>query len=125
MLKTSETARRVIGIAIDLHRSLGPGLFEQVYRRCLHQAMTSDGLKVVTEMPIEVRYRDIVLECGYRADLVINDELIVEVKSVEQLLPVHKAQLLTYLKFSGLWEGLLMNFNEARLVDGIRSALNG
>jgi len=125
MLKTSETARRVIGIAIDLHRSLGPGLFEQVYRRCLYQAMTSDGFKVVTEMPIEVRYRDIVLECGYRADLVIHDELIVEVKSVEQLLPVHKAQLLTYLKFSGMREGLLMNFNEARLVDGIGSALNG
>ena len=111
---------RVIQSAIEVHRALGPGLLESAYRTCLAYELREAGMSFRQEHPIPVRYRSTSLDCGYRADLMIEDVLLVELKSVERLLPIHDAQLLTYLKLSGLHLGLLINFNAVPLRRGIR-----
>lgn len=113
-------SRRVIGCAIDVHRQLGPGLLESVYQRCLEYELTQAGTRVEIEQPVRIRYKEIELECGFRIDMVVERELIVELKALESLLPIHEAQLLTYLKLSGLKTGLLINFNNKVLKNGIR-----
>jgi len=116
----------VLGRAINVHRTLGPGLFESVYRDCLAFELADiSTTRVLREVPLPVIYRGTRIERGFRLDFVIDDRLIVEIKSVEYLLPVHSAQVITYLKLSGLRRGLLINFNEARLMDGVKSFLNG
>ena len=114
----------MIGLAIEVHRALGPGLLESAYARCLGRELTIANLRYATEVTVPVRYKDLVLDHGNRADLIVEDELLLEIKSVDVLLPIHSAQTLTYLKMSGLRQALLFNFNERRLVDGLRSFLN-
>jgi GxxExxY protein len=111
---------KIIGFAIEVHRQLGPGLLESAYEECLCYEFRENGIAFRRQVPLPVIYKDIRLDCGYRIDLVVGDELILELKTVERLIPVHEAQLLTYLKLSGLRTGLLLNFNAAVLKDGIR-----
>jgi len=111
---------RIIGAAIEVHRRLGPGLLESAYETCLAYELNLAGLKVKRQVPVPIVYRDIKLDSGYRIDMIIEDEVIVEVKSVASLLPVHEAQLLSYLKHNGGGRGLLINFNVKLLKDGIK-----
>ena len=113
-------SRTVIGSAIEVHRQLGPGLLESVYQRCLAYELSSAGLLVEVERAIGIRYKDIDLDCGFRIDMLVERTLIVEIKAVEAWLPVHEAQVLTYLKLSGLKTGLLLNFNSRSMRHGIR-----
>ena len=111
---------RLIGLAIEVHRALGPGLLESVYEECLcHELRTAD-IEFARQAPLSVSYKGIRLDCGYRMDIVVAKEVLVEVKSVDRLRPIHDAQVLTYLKLSGLRVGLLMNFNSVLLKDGLR-----
>ncbi len=111
---------RVIGAAIEVHRHLGPGLLESAYEECLFWELGQAGLKTQRQVPVPVVYKEVKLDIGYRLDLVVQDELIVELKTVEKLLPIHEAQLLTYLKLSVMKTGLLLNFYSAILRDGIK-----
>ena len=111
---------RIIGAAIEVHRCIGPGLLESAYQRCLAWELRSLGFAVARDVSLPLSYKDITLDVSYRIDLMIDARVIVEVKSVANLLPVHEAQLLTYLKLSGIKKGLLINFNVEMLKDGIR-----
>lgn len=111
---------KVIGCAIEVHRILGPGLLESAYQRCLLLEPRLAGLAVEAEMPMPVRYKDEVLDCGYRADMLIAKSLILELKAVEEILPIHQAQILTYMKLAGIHLGLLINFHQSRLIDGLK-----
>lgn len=111
---------KIIGAAIEVHRALGAGLLESAYEACLAYELTLRGLKVEEQKPIPLVYKEVHLEVGYRLDLLVENAVIVEVKAVEQLAPVHEAQLLSYLKLSGKRLGLLINFNVPVLRDGIR-----
>ncbi|PWH14990.1 MAG: GxxExxY protein [Anaerolineae bacterium] len=111
---------KIIGAAIEVHRVLGPGLLESAYEACLIYELTRRGLKVEQQKPLPVVYKDVRLDIGYRLDLLVEDSVIVELKAVEQLLPIHEAQLISYLKLSGYRLGLLINFNVLILKDGIR-----
>jgi GxxExxY protein len=116
-------SRRVIGCAIEVHKMLGPGLIESIYEACLCQELREAGLGFVRQQRLPVVYKGQHLDCDLRMDVVVEHTLLVEIKSVHMLHPVHEAQLHTYLNLSGLRVGLLLNFNEARLVDGIRRRL--
>lgn len=116
----SDLTQRVIGLAIEVHRQLGPGLFESVYEDCLCFELEQAGIGFGRQVPIPMVYKDQKLDAGFRADIVLQRELILEIKSVENLAPVHEAQILTYLRLSGCRIGLLMNFNTLRLKDGLR-----
>jgi GxxExxY protein len=123
--RDAETVRdpvteRVIGLAIEVHRTLGPGLLESAYEECLAYELAQKQIRFQRQLPLPIVYKAVQLECGYRIDFVIDEWLIVELKTVEKLLPIHEAQLLTYLKLTGLKVGLLMNFNVPVLKDGIR-----
>lgn len=109
---------------MDVHRALGPGLLESAYEACLAFELAQRGLKVEQQKPLPVVYREVRLECGYRLDLLIEGQVIVEIKSIDSLLPIHKAQLLSYLKLSGCHVGLLINFNVRILKDGIVRVVN-
>jgi GxxExxY protein len=110
----------VIGGAIEVHRLLGPGLLESAYEACLVHELVQHGLTVERQVPVPVCFKDIVLDCGYRLDLLVNQTVIVEIKSVETLPPVHTAQLLTYLRFAKIRVGLLINFNVPSLRLGLK-----
>lgn len=110
----------VIGAAIEVHRALGPGLLESAYEECLCIELVDRGLQFQRQVPLPVSYKTIHLECGYRIDVLVENRLILELKTVEKLMPIHDAQLLTYLKLSGVKTGLLLNFNTALLKDGIK-----
>ncbi len=112
--------QKVIGSAIEVHRHLGPGLLESAYEECLSWELSQAGLTVRRQVPLPVVYKEVRLDIGYRLDLVVKDQLVIELKRVEKLLPIHEAQLLTYLKLSGLRTGLLLNFNSTVLKDGIK-----
>jgi len=112
--------REIIGAAIDVHRALGPGLLESVYMQCLQYELSLRKLRFVTQRAVPIVYRGITLDARYRIDLIVEDVVIVEVKSVEQLAPVHRAQALTYMALLGCPGGLLINFNVAKLVDGVK-----
>lgn len=109
----------VIGAAIKVHRALGPGLLESAYQECLSRELSLREISFQREVPLPVHYEGVQLDCGYRLDLVVADEVIVELKSLDQLAPIHEAQLLTYLRLSGKRVGLLINFNVPMLKDGI------
>ena len=113
-------SHRVIGCAIEVHRLLGPGLLESSYRRCWSRELEMQGIDHVCEDPQPVEYKGMVLECGYRLDIRVGNELIVELKSVKQIEPIHEAQILTYMKLSGIRRGLMLNFNVTKLKDGIK-----
>jgi len=108
----------IIGAAIEVHRHLGPGLLESAYRECLRYELLQRGYVALQEVPLPLTYKELQLDCGYRLDLLVNDALIVEVKSVSDLAPIHEAQLLSYLKISGGKIGLLLNFNVKYLKHG-------
>ena len=110
----------VIGACIEVHRHLGPGLLESAYEECLCHELWLAGLGFARQRPLAVRYKGIELDCGYRLDIVVQEQLILELKAVDRLLPVHEAQLLTYLKLTDLDVGLLINFNIAVLRQGVR-----
>lgn len=114
-----ETTELIIGAAIAVHRALGPGLLESIYEQCLAFELEERGLDVKRQVAMPVVYRDRQFEQGFRVDLLVSDSVIVELKSCEQLLPLHESQLLSYLRMSGKRVGLLINFNVARLKDGI------
>jgi len=114
----------IIGAAIEVHRALGPGLLESAYEACLAFEPAQRGLQVEQQKPLPVLYREVKLDCGYRLDLLVEEAVIVEVKAVDRLMPIHQAQLLSYLKLSGCKVGLLINFNVKVLKDGIRRVVN-
>ncbi len=110
----------VIGLAIEVHRALGPGLLESAYQECLCYELKTNGIAYGRQVALPVIYKSVKLDCGYRMDLVVDDQLVVELKTVEKILPIHEAQLLTYLRLSGIRTGLLLNFNTAVLKNGIK-----
>jgi len=112
--------RDIIAAVLEVHRNLGPGLLESAYEECLCYEFELRGIRHVRQKPLPIVYKNKKLDCGYRLDVVVNNEVFLELKSVERLLPIHEAQLLTYLKLSGLKTGLLINFNELLVKDGIR-----
>jgi len=114
----------IIGVAIDVHRTLGPGLLETVYESCVSFDLQARGLNLERQQPLPLMYKGIRLECAYRVDLVVERAVIVEVKAVEQLLPIHAAQLLSYLRLSDLSVGPLINFDVTNLQRGIRRVVN-
>jgi GxxExxY protein len=113
-----ELTERVIGAAIEVHRALGPGLLESAYEECLCHELHLRGISFKRQLPLPVEYKGIKLDCGYRLDLVVEDALILEIKCLEHVLPVHEAQLLTYLKMTGQRVGLILNFNVSVLTRG-------
>jgi len=115
--------QQVIGHAIKVHRNLGPGLFESVYERCLVYELECHLLRFERQVPLPLVYGGVRITCAYRADLIIEGRLLVELKSIERLLPLHHTQVLTYLKLSRVRQALLINFNVGRLTDGIKSFL--
>jgi GxxExxY protein len=111
---------RVIGLAISVHRALGPGLLESAYEECLCFELREAGFPVARQAPLPIEYKGIRLDCGYRLDIMLGRDLILEIKAVEKLLPIHEAQILTYLRLSRVRTGLLINFNSVVLKDGLR-----
>ena len=124
-MNENELSNRLIGIAIEVHKALGPGLLESAYKECLFYEISKAGLYVEKEKPMPLVYQEVKLECGYRLDLLIEKKLVVEIKSVEALNEVHFAQTLTYMKLGGYKLGLLINFNVVRLKEGIKRVING
>ena len=123
--RVNQITQAVIGAAMEVHRTLGPGLLESAYHECLCRELTVRGIPYERERPIPLEYKGVHLECGYRLDLLVADAVVVEVKSVEALAPVHEAQLLTYLRLGGWRVGLLINFNVPVLKQGIRRKILG
>ena len=115
----------VIGAAIEVHRRIGPGLLESAYEACLHRELELGGHDVRRQAPLPLIYRGLPLECGYRLDLLVDGLVIVEIKSVARVAPIHAAQLLTYLRLQKIRIGLLLNFNVGLLRDGIHRIVNG
>lgn len=116
----NRVTEQIIGAAIEVHSVLGPGLLESAYEACLAHELTQRGLRVERQRPVPVVYKGVELDCGYRIDLLVEDAVVVELKAVEAFLPVHEAQVISYLKLSGHHVGLLINFNVVRLRDGLR-----
>jgi GxxExxY protein len=121
----NEVATVVVDAALSVHRALGPGLLESVYEAALAFELRDRGLQVQRQLPLPVRYRNVILDEGFRADLVVEAKVIVELKSVERVAPVHPKQLLTHLRLADLRLGLLINFNVELLRDGIKRVVNG
>lgn len=111
MEELNKITEAIIGSAIEVHRNLGPGLLESAYRKCLRYELLEKGYEALQEVPLPLVYKGVKLDCGYRLDLLVNNAVIVEVKSVENLAPIHEAQLISYLKISSGKLGLLLNFN--------------
>jgi GxxExxY protein len=120
----NELSNKIIGIAIELHKVLGPGLLESAYENALAHDLAQLGLEIKQQVPMPFIYREIKLDVGYRVDIIVDNKVIIEVKSVEIIAPVHFAQVLTYLKLSGLKLGLLINFNSKLLKNGIHRIVN-
>lgn len=120
----NDMSYKIIGIALELHKNLGPGLLESVYENALAHDLVEHGFDVKKQWPMPFVYKELKMEVGYRIDLLVDDKVIVEIKSVESLAPVHFAQVLTYLKLSNRKLGLLINFNSHVLKDGIHRIVN-
>lgn len=121
----NELSSQIIGAAMDVHREIGPGLLESAYEECLSYELILRGLSIARQKPLPLKYKNTSLDCSYKLDLVVGNLIIVEIKAVETILPIHEAQLLSYLKISGLKLGLLINFNVKLLRNGIRRIING
>ena len=120
----NEIASIVIGCGIDVHKALGPGLLENSYQQCLYYKLKKEGLKVEMEKPMPLVFEEVKLDCGYRIDLLVEDKVVIELKSVESLTDVHLAQTLTYMKLGGYKLGLLINFKVVLLKHGIRRVVD-
>jgi len=123
-MNENQLSYAIIGAALEIHKSVGPGLLESAYENALIYELQKAGLNVKNQLPLPFNYKGTHLDVGYRIDLMVNNKVIVEIKSVETLLPVHFSQLLTYLRLSGLKLGLLINFNCSKLSDGIHRVVN-
>ena len=119
-MEFDELSRKVIGCALEVHKQLGPGLLESSYERCLSYELLCAGIQHETQKELSIDYKGTKLDCGYRVDLFVDNKLIVELKAVEKLLPIHEAQILTYMKLADVKTGLLLNFNVAKVKDGIK-----
>ncbi len=124
-MELNELSHAIIGAAIEVHRRLGPGLLETAYRKCLAYELRKRGFHVDEERPVPVIYDDVHLECGFRADLIVNGTIVVELKAKMAIHPVDEAQTLSHLRLLKLRLGLLINFHEVKLVDGVRRIVNG
>lgn len=116
-------SNKVIGIAIEVHRNLGPGLLESVYQQCLAYELSNAGIKFEIEKAIPIKYKKINIDCALRADFIIENNIILELKTVDRILPIHEAQLLTYLKLTSIRLGLIINFNVKLLKNGIKRVI--
>lgn len=121
----NQIATKVIGLAIDIHKNLGPGLLESAYQECLYYKIHTSGLHIIKEKPMPLIYEKVKLNCGYRIDLLVENRIVIEVKSVDALNDIHLAQTLTYMKLGNYKLGLLINFNVTLLKNGIRRVING
>jgi len=119
-MNEDELSNQIIGAAIEVHRHLGPGLLESAYQQCLAHEFRERRIPFELEKPVPVEYKGVRLDCGFRLDFLVDGLVVVELKAVDQLTPVHDAQVLTYLRLTGCRLGLLLNFNEWRLADGIK-----
>jgi GxxExxY protein len=119
-MEINQITEKIIGCAIEVHKYLGPGLLESAYEECLAFELQNVGLKVERQKPVPIVYKDIKLDCGYRIDLLVENIVIIELKSVDVFAPVHEAQVLTYMKFAAKNVGLLINFNVTLLKNGIK-----
>ena len=124
-METNDLTSAIIGAAIEVHRRLGPGLLESAYRVCLAYELRKRGFNVIEEQPVPVVYDEIKLECGFRADLIVNSLVVVELKAKSSIHPIDRAQTLSHLRLLGLRVGLLINFHVERLVDGVDRIVNG
>ena len=124
-MQANELTDAIIGVAIEVHRRLGPGLLESAYHVCLAYELRKRGFEVEEEKPVPVVYDDVKLECGFRADLVVNGQVVVELKAKRSIHPVDKSQVLSHLRLLNLRFGLLINFHEEKLVDGVSRIVNG
>ena len=115
-----ELTRRILGSAIEVHRELGPGLLESTYRACLVHQLLIEGHEVKQEVPVPITYKGSTIDASFRADLIVDDSALLELKAVERLLPIHESQILTYMKLCNLNIGLLLNFNVPVLKQGVR-----
>src|SRR5580698_3463840 len=122
--RLDQITRQIIGAAIEVHRAVGPGLLESAYQACLAYEVRQRGLKVEEQVALPVLYKDVRLDCGYRMDLLVEDSVIVEIKAVEQLCPIHDAQLLSYLRIAHKQVGLLINFHNRVLRHGLKRIVN-
>jgi GxxExxY protein len=118
-------SRKIIGAAIEVHSTLGPGLLESTYEECLCHELTFRRIQFKRQVQFALRYKGLTLDCGYRIDLLVEELIVVELKAVDHLEPIHEAQLLTYLKLQDLWLGLLLNFNVRLMKDGIKRLVQG
>jgi GxxExxY protein len=121
----NEIGNSVIAAAMKVHSSLGPGLLESAYELCLAHELAKQGLSIRKQVSIPIRYEELMIENGYRIDLLVNDRVVIELKALETLLPVHRAQLLSYLRLGGFKLGYLLNFNVAHMRDGVARIVNG
>jgi GxxExxY protein len=119
-MEINKITQNIIGCAIEVHKSLGPGLLESAYEECLAFELNKAGLSIKRQLPTPVVYKDVKLDCGYRIDILVENTVVIELKVVDELNPVHQAQMLTYMKFSKMKVGLLINFNVTVLKNGIR-----
>ena len=119
-MEFDELSKRAIGCALEVHRTLGPGLLESAYRQCLARELSLAQLPFRMELPLPIEYKGVLLDCGYRMDVVVNEVLLLELKSVEALLPIHEAQILSYMRLAKIPTGLLINFNVLKLKNGIK-----
>ena len=119
-MRSDKLSNRVIGCSLEVHRHLGPGLLESTYEQCLAHELKMEGIPFKLQCTLPVQYKGIKLDCGYRIDLLVDDRIIIELKSVERVLPIHQAQLLTYMKLSAISIGLLLNFNVKFMRSGIK-----
>ena len=122
--RLDQLTRRIIGAAIEVHKTLGPGLLESAYQACLAFELRECGFSIEEQRPLPVTYKDVKLDCGYRLDLLVENAIIVEVKAVDQLAPIHEAQLLSYLRLSAKRVGLLINFHVRVLKNGLKRIVN-
>ncbi len=124
-MNENQISNIIIGCSIEVHKALGPGLLESAYQECLYYSLQKKGLAVQKEKPMPLIYEDVRLNCGYRIDLLVENKVVIELKSVESLTDVHLAQTLTYMKLGNFKLGLLINFNVALLKLGIKRVING
>jgi GxxExxY protein len=124
MLIANPLVHKVIGCAIEVHRALGPGLLESAYESCLCREFTLQNVLFGRQVPLTFEYKNTIVDCAYRMDIVVEKALLLELKSVNEILPIHEAQIISYLKLSKLKQGLLINFNVPILKNGIKSFLN-
>jgi len=125
LMLEKELTAEIIGMAMEVHTRLGPGLLENAYKECLFYKLDKEGFTVEKEKPMPLVFEEVKLECGYRIDLLVENKIVIELKSVESLSDVHLAQILTYIKMGNYKVGLLINFNVVKLKDGIKRVVNG